>query len=582
MKTQQIDLLIITPSEFKSAIAPLEVFKNQTGIVTATVVLEDVYQQYAGRDEAEKVKKCLAEYRTKAGIRYALLVGDCEKFPVRYTKTDRKTAAAHDTAFYPADLYYADLFNQYCSFDDWDRNKNGYYGELTGESQTGKLNLDEVDIRPDIAVGRIPVSTNEEVSNYVAKVMMYELGAAHSSWANNALLLASVNWVKDACKRLEDISKDSLKTYNCIKMYGKGNPCMPTTEPSAAAINTYLNSGVGFVAYAGHGSRSGWEFYGVNDLSGMTTEKMLPVMFSAGCSTSEFATLPPYDAYADIKGNYHKGTNYGEVFTSTPPQPACLQAINNTEGFGENILIKRKTGAVAYVGCITGSQPTAVDLLKFFFESLNQGFNTLGSMWNYMIQRYYEVFVPPVNVNKPDWTIVANFHQPWKFFLMGDPSLRIGGIREFQKEDCISIDYNKIEVKKIGRRWKIVQGDMWILDFGSSESEARKAYNILTHYKITSQCFVGRPDASMEYYLVNGASPVGAFSGEDCIGFNPAAVVVKKVGGRWKIVEGGHWILDFNHSEEEAKKALGVIQKYGFNHICFVGRPDASLTYFRR
>ena len=115
----------------------------------------------------------------------------------------------------------------------------------------------------------------------------------------------------------------------------------------------------------------------------------------------------------------------------------------------------------------------------------------------------------------------------------------------------------------------------------SSETEARKALKIIQHYKMNRQCFVGRPDASMEYYLVDGKAPTGSLPGEDCIGFNPDKIRVRRINNRWKIVEGSHWIMDFESSEAEARLAYEIIKKYGFRFICFVGRPDPSMTYFK-
>lgn len=67
---------------------------------------------------------------------------------------------------------------------------------------------------------------------------------------------------------------------------------------------------------------------------------------------------------------------------------------------------------------------------------------------------------------------------------------------------------------------------------------------------------------------------------EDCVAFNPDKIEVKKIRGRWKIVEGQHWIVDFGAKEDEARKAFKIVKKYGFDHICFVGRPDPAMTYF--
>ncbi|MBU1735345.1 MAG: hypothetical protein KJ692_08925 [Verrucomicrobia bacterium] len=583
MSKMQIDLLIITPGEFKASLAPLVSHKNNTGIATELIDLDAVYKLYSGKDEAEKIKKCLVAYRNNNGIRFAMLVGDSDKFPVRYTKTDRKDAKAFDTAFYASDLYYADLFEPNGVMDNWDKNNNGYYGELRGESGTGTLNVDDVDLRPDIAVGRIPASTSAEVKKYVNKVITYETTSYQPAWFKKTLLIATTDWLNDACKTQEEIATKSFTDFSNQKLYSSGNPCGNVTAPSAGKINELMNNGVGFISYIGHGSRTTWHgCYGVNDISGLTNAAKLPIIIASACGTSEFATQAPYDGYTDINGANHNGTNGGEVFAVTPPQPACIQALQNPESIGEALTVKYDTGAIGYIGCVTGAQPWSRDLNKFFFEAYRYGHEFLGGMWSYMIQKFYETHVLPTVIATPDWTKVAEFHQPWKFILFGDPSLRIGGIRTSLGEDCLKIDHGKVQVKKINGRWKIVEGSSWLLDFGGDLTSAILANNIIKHYKFTSQCFVGRPGPSMEYFLSGGKAPVGPFPGEDAIGFNPSAIIVKKVNGRWKIVEGSHWIMDFGASEIEAIKAFAVIQKYGFNKICFVGRPNPPMSYFRR
>lgn len=583
MAEKQLDLVILTPTEFRNSLVPLSDHKNKTGITTEIHVLTDIYRQFQGRDEAEKVKRFLADAHTRFGLRFALLVGDSDKFPVRYTKTDRAEPKASNTAFYVGDLYYADLFRQDGSFDDWDRNGNGFYGELRGESGTGSLSVDDVDMRPDIAVGRLPASTNAEVERYVRKVIRYENGGYRPAWFKKALLVATTNWMKDACKTHEETAQNLPAGFTVHKLYSAGNPCAAVDVPTPARINQRINSGVGFVSYIGHGSRTEWQgCYGVGDLAALTNNDKLPVVFASACSTAEFATQPPYDGYTDIKGTKHKGTNNGEVFQKTPPQPACIQSDHNPESIGEHLTVKMDSGAIAYVGCATGAQPWSRDLNKFFFEGYRYGQEYLGGMWNFMIQKYYETHVLPAVISSPDWTKVAEYHQPWKFLLFGDPSLRIGGIRSSLSEDCIGVDPSTVRVENVNGRWKIVDRRSIICDMGRALSTALTAYRIVKHYGFTSLCFVGRPKPSMEYFLCNGKAPVGSFAGETAVGFNPSAIVVKKVGSRWKIVEGGHWIMDFASSEGEALKAVAIIQRYGFNHLCYVGSGSEMMQYFRR
>jgi phosphohistidine phosphatase SixA len=67
---------------------------------------------------------------------------------------------------------------------------------------------------------------------------------------------------------------------------------------------------------------------------------------------------------------------------------------------------------------------------------------------------------------------------------------------------------------------------------------------------------------------------------EDCLAFNLNNIRVERIQNRWKIVDGNHWILDFDQEEGEARQSFNLIQKYRFDHICFVGRPNPSMTYF--
>lgn len=150
------------------------------------------------------------------------------------------------------------------------------------------------------------------------------------------------------------------------------------------------------------------------------------------------------------------------------------------------------------------------------------------------------------------------------------------------REDCVSFNPATTEVKTIGGSWKIVDGTHWMFDFGGKKDEAEKALKIIKHYRMNQSCFVGRPDPSFSYLLVSGSAPVGAFSGEDCVSFNPASTEVKNIGGRWKIVDGTHWMFDFGGKESEARQSLSIIKKYGFTNSCFVGRPAPSFKYLRK
>ena len=76
--------------------------------------------------------------------------------------------------------------------------------------------------------------------------------------------------------------------------------------------------------------------------------------FSGGRSVKETYRY----LYVDVDGKEHKGTTAGEVFEAPPPPPAPYQRGKyNVTGLGEQLLRAGPNGAVAYIGCNTGSQP---------------------------------------------------------------------------------------------------------------------------------------------------------------------------------------------------------------------------------
>jgi hypothetical protein len=427
------ELLIAAPEDFVPALAPFRDFKTSTGIAAELISLEAICSAFAGRDPAEKVKRCLEHWVRRTGTKYALLVGDNSRFPVRYTKHESKDPDIWNISYGPADLYYADLFRTDGSFDDWDRNGNGYFGELRGDWTGGTLNVDEVDLRPDIAVGRVPAHSPEEVQRYVDKAISYESGLPQP-WAKEALLIATTSWVESACTVTDTIAAQYLQGYRVHRLYSSGNSSGVSTPPTPSEISRYFNQGVGLVCYMGHGSKNGWaetydgDLLSLHDLALLNNDGRLPVVVSIACDTSWFARQPPYDDYVDVNGVSHTGTIHAGTFSAPPPIPACLQPSPEVDTFGVDILVERGSGAIAHLGCITGAQPYAMDLGKYFFEGVSQRLTTLGDLWKHMVTRYYETHVPPLIVDPPDWGKVADFHQPWKFFLLGDPSLRLWGL----------------------------------------------------------------------------------------------------------------------------------------------------------
>jgi hypothetical protein len=115
-----------------------------------------------------------------------------------------------------------------------------------------------------------------------------------------------------------------------------------------------------------------------------------------------------------------------------------------------------------------------------------------------------------------------------------------------------------------------------------NKTEATTALNIIKQYGANQSCFIGRPNPSFQYLLINGRSPAGAATGEDCVSFDPEKIALNVLSdGRVQMISGSQSMFIFPDMLE-AGNALSMIRKYGFTKTCFVGRPDASLQYMRK
>ena len=363
-----------------------------------------------------------------------LLVGDSSVLPVRYMVLDRVTPAAYDYAFYPSDLYYADVAKRDGSFDDWNAHKEGfhalYYGEVRGEkNKDDPINYDQVDYRPELAVGRWPVNTPEQLRRVVAKTLAFEKRLAADPREPPRVAILSVGGWVDSRGVMDRIASSMPSSWKIEKRYdsrkGQKAAMPPPTEKEVLGL---LNSGVDLVIHAGHGSDTSWErCFFMRHLDQVQNAKRLPVMISAGCSTARFATLPPYEAYVDAHGMEHKGSDHGEVFKEPPPPPAPYQKGRfSPPGLGKQLVVGGDDGAVAYFGCNTGSQPCGLTLAEGFAKAWSQGKDSrLGDCWAEAVNFYYEKESLASLKPTPDWYPASIFFQGMKFMLFGDPALRL-------------------------------------------------------------------------------------------------------------------------------------------------------------
>jgi hypothetical protein len=444
LKRERYDLLILAHKYdgFMEPLGPLErlaVHKNNTGMPTKLLSLEEIYgsPNYRGRDHAETIKKALAEFKKSWGIKYVMLVGDADRFPVRYTKI--YDLGHWGPGFAPSDLYFADLFDRNGNFDDWDYDDDFLFGEMQGNfpKDAHDLNQDRVHLIPDVAVGRVPVSTFAELEIYVDKVINYE-NTVNAAWFKRGLLITGDYPGSNGTNDHVALQLQS-KSFQIIKLYH--DVIWPTTtiHQRWAMIAAELNRGVGFVSFVGHGDGvhppatdggvwGGWYDYAqIPLLNNMSRQ---PVIFSAACSTAQFGFRND-KLYAKRGYEYRPAPFPSNTFAKYRwmPEPIAVAPTGyEVDTLAEHFLVKNRTGGIAFIGSYTGTQGDTHTLAKYFFEAYASGIVVLGDLWNAAVSKFVILVINNLGYPGHSWYTAARYHHIQKMLLFGDPSLRVGGL----------------------------------------------------------------------------------------------------------------------------------------------------------
>jgi hypothetical protein len=418
-------LMVICPADWVKTLDPY-VQARGAAFNVRCLALEDLLAGNEGADAPERIKRLLHRAWQREGLRYALLVGDADTFPVRWMALDRNTEPAHDYAFYASDLYYADLAKDDGSFEDWNGQREGfhaaYYGEVRGEHfKTDPVNYDGISYVPEIAVGRWPVSTVVQLQAVIAKTLEWEHTPRLSP---RAVIAHAEGWV-DERERLGKLA-DALGNAGWEvdrQFYGDQKQ-----QPTPQTVRDSILAGKELVLHAGHGSGESWDrCLGPAERDALAVASP-GIFMSVGCGTGRFAVEPPYEPYLDATGVLHRGTNGGEVFLSEPPPPAALQPGRlNPTGLGERLLLMPRSGAVAYIGCNTGAQPCALSLLDGFVASIANGAPCVGDAWREALAHYWQAEKLAELQPNEDWYPPSIFFQGMKFMFFGDPALALPG-----------------------------------------------------------------------------------------------------------------------------------------------------------
>jgi len=260
------EYLVIAPTEWTEAAQALADLRTGSGLGTAVVALEDIYDEMSdGIATPHAIKDFLARmYRKGHGrLKYVVLLGE-GSMDYRDLLGNGDSIVPPWMAGTPNGLFASDIG----------------YGNVKGTAA------------PEIVVSRIPVESEQEIADYIAKLVAYE-----GSGLDKVVVLADAddssagNFPADA----EAIVAMLPSGVPVDRIYAQAAPPYSSPYYSFADARTRLHAafseGVGLINYSGHAGIRVMGSSGLlrdSDIAGLGNAGQYPVLLALTCVLNRF------------------------------------------------------------------------------------------------------------------------------------------------------------------------------------------------------------------------------------------------------------------------------------------------------
>lgn len=400
--SDEFDLVIVSPSEYSEELQPLIDHKNEFSINTTYFTTENIYANYQGRDEAEQIKYFIKDAIETMGVEYVLLVGSVYKLPIRKTYPSMWGGPKEIIS----DLYFADIYDGEMNFSSWDTNNDSKFGE------TG---VDDVDLYPDVHLGRLACDTEEEVIVVVDKIIHYETETYGQDWFNDMIFIGGNTFPYifapgNEGEIINEIIMEIMSDFDPTIIWTSKRNFNPLI------ISLAIDRGAGFLDYSGHGFEHGMgtypplrrkmKTYLTPNINFLVNGYKLPIIFFDACLTARLDFVLQDLLDYKVFRFFNLLAQLMNVNTSKR-LPCYAWCFVKHEGGGAIATI----GATrtAYGGIDSGAGKISIE----FFSSYESS-EMLGQMMTEMQNQYIN------DVPEDEFTVE-------EFLLLGDPSLKIGG-----------------------------------------------------------------------------------------------------------------------------------------------------------
>jgi hypothetical protein len=300
---QQADYLMIAHASLLDAIQPLAEHRRREGLAVAVVDVQDIYDEFNhGIVSAEAIRDFISHsvhaWQPPAP-RFVLLVGDASWDSRHDDKADQNYAD------WTAGMERANRFVKNSSTPYADPHvRRDLLPTLQARTQEGYAASDSElvaitgdDWLPDLAVGRLPVASPEEVTDIVRKILNYEReSAGPAKWRRNFLLLT--NEESRMQKRSDKLGAEpELGGLAGTRIYPRS-----ADQDNSAHQDRLIeawDAGQLLVHFLGHGGRYIWrtgppdlkknhDLFTLQDVDRLAPGSNLPLVLSMTCYSAPF------------------------------------------------------------------------------------------------------------------------------------------------------------------------------------------------------------------------------------------------------------------------------------------------------
>jgi len=287
---KDINYLLITSNEFVEQAQRIANYHiENSGLTAKVVILDEIYNEFSsGSKDITGIRDFIKHiYETNstddAKLKYVCFFGDAS-----YDYKDRIIANNNIVPVYLSDQSY-NLASSYVTDD--------FFGML--ENSEGTMSSSH---SIDVATGRIPVSTQQQATDVVNKILRDYNVDSFGDWRNTVTLLAddidanSDISIQPGVEIIADDIKVNKPVFNINKIYAdayvqqnsSGGERYPTVK---AAITTAIETGTLVFDYFGHGGEDGFaqeRFLDIPQVKGFDNENTLPLFITVTCEFSRF------------------------------------------------------------------------------------------------------------------------------------------------------------------------------------------------------------------------------------------------------------------------------------------------------